>query len=427
MPGGDRPRAGPAGSAPEGPTLVSGVELLGEYRGSGYREAPCLLRLHGRTIEMSPLLYCICTLLDGRRDLNEVAGLVSEAMERRATADDIAYLIEHKLGPLGIVAGTAGSPTGPASRPLLGLALRGPVLSKAGVRRCAGPLRRLFHTPVVVVVLAAFAALDVTLWSDHSLGGAVTGLLREPGPLVGVVALTLVAAAFHELGHAAAGVYAGAEPGVIGVGVYLIWPVFYNDIDDSYRLGRAARLRVDLGGVYFNLCFMLVEGIGYVITRSPVLLVAIAVQHLAILQQSLPFVRLDGYYLASDLAGVPDLFGRIRPILGSLLPGRPASPLVTQLKTSSRAVVTIWVLLTVPLLAALLSLFLLRLPRLSTTLWDSIGMYGRSLARAGRDGAPWSATLDALQMLLLLVPPIGICFTIAHGLRSKLTKVGEPR
>jgi putative peptide zinc metalloprotease protein len=321
----------------------------------------------------------------------------------------------------------AGSPAGPAPRPLLGLALRGPVLPKVLVRRCAGPLRRLFHTPVIIVVLAAFAALELTLWRNHTLNGAVTGLLRKPGALVGVVALTLVAAAFHELGHAAAGLYGGAEPGVIGIGIYLIWPVFYNDIDDSYRLDRPARLRVDLGGVYFNLCLMLVEGISYVVTRSPLLLVAIAVQHVLVLQQFLPFVRLDGYYLVSDLAGVPDLFGRIRPIVGSLLPGRPPSALVTQLKTSARVVVTAWVLLTVPLLGALLALFVLRLPGLTAAFWDSIRIYGRSLVKAGRDGAPWSATLDAFQMLLLLVPPVGIGFTVAHGLRSRLTKVGEPR
>ena len=38
----------------------------------------------------------------------------------------------------------------------------------------------------------------------------------------------------------------------MGVGIYLVWPAFYTDVTDSYRLPRAARLRTDLGGLYFN-------------------------------------------------------------------------------------------------------------------------------------------------------------------------------
>ncbi len=130
------------------------------------------------------------------------------------------------------------------------------------------------------------------------------------------------AGAFHELGHATATRYAGAEPGAIGAGIYLLWPVFYNDLDDSYRLGRTDRLRCDLGGVYFNVLFILVLFVAFGLTGFTPLLVVAAAQHLVILQQFLPFVRLDGYYVVSDLAGVPDLFRRIRPVLAGLVPGR---------------------------------------------------------------------------------------------------------
>ena len=34
---------------------------------------------------------------------------------------------------------------------------------------------------------------------------------------------------------------------------------------------------------------------------------------------SYPVIRLDGYYLVSDLTGVPDLFARIGPVLRGLL------------------------------------------------------------------------------------------------------------
>ncbi len=39
----------------------------------------------------------------------------------------------------------------------------------------------------------------------------------------------------------------------IGAGIYLVWPSFFTNVTDSYRLSRAARIRTDLGGLYFNL------------------------------------------------------------------------------------------------------------------------------------------------------------------------------
>ena len=40
--------------------------------------------------------------------------------------------------------------------------------------------------------------------------------------------------------------------------------------------------------------------------------------------QLLPFVRMDGYHILSDLVGVPDLFARIKPTLARPHP-RPAA------------------------------------------------------------------------------------------------------
>ena len=45
---------------------------------------------------------------------------------------------------------------------------------------------------------------------------------------------------------------AGPRPGAMGAGLYIVWPAFYTDVTDTYRLGRGGRLRTDLGGLYFN-------------------------------------------------------------------------------------------------------------------------------------------------------------------------------
>ena len=88
------------------PRLAEGVELLGEYQGSGYSQPPSLVRrADGQVIQMSALLYQVACRIDGSRDPAAIAELVSEDLGRSLTADQVRYLITAKLLPFGIVAG----------------------------------------------------------------------------------------------------------------------------------------------------------------------------------------------------------------------------------------------------------------------------------------------------------------------------------
>ena len=71
-------------------------------------------------------------------------------------------------------------------------------------------------------------------------------------------------------------------------------------------------------------------------------------QHLIVLQQLLPLLRFDGYYVLSDLTGVPDILSRIKPIFRSLVRGRRNEPRVAELKPWVRVVVTAYLLALVP-------------------------------------------------------------------------------
>ena len=96
--------------------------------------------------------------------------------------------------------------------------------------------------------------LAVTWWVffERGLAPAAYDAFQRPQLLLLVFVVTVLSGGFHEFGHAAAARYSGADPGVMGAGVYLVWPAFYTDVTDSYRLGRGGRIRTDLGGLYFN-------------------------------------------------------------------------------------------------------------------------------------------------------------------------------
>ena len=101
----------------------------------------------------------------------------------------------------------------------------------------------------------------------------------------------------------------------MGIGLYLFWPAFYTDVTDSYRLGRAGRMRTDLGGLYFNAIVALgIVGVWWA-TGYDALLLVVATQILQMVRQLTPLIRFDGYHVLADITGVPDLYQRIKPTL----------------------------------------------------------------------------------------------------------------
>ena len=211
--------------------------------------------------------------------------------------------------------------------PLLALKLKVVVSDPAVTARITAPFAWLFRPLVVVPVLVAFAAVVGWVLFEKGLASGDPAGLRLPRP-----------AARRLPHHRAVGRLArvrarrrlprrGRDAGAMGAGLYLVWPAFYTDVDDSYRLPRRGRLVVDLGGLYFN---AVAGG-----RRSPALwscrarsalLLLVAAQLLLMLRQLAPVVRADGYHMLADLTGVPDLFRHIGPTLEGLLPWQWGQP-----------------------------------------------------------------------------------------------------
>lgn len=412
------------------PRLADGVELLGEYLDSGYRQPPSLVRRpDGQVIQMSALLYHVTARIDGTSDAETIATLVSADLGRTLTADQVRYLISGKLCPLGIVAGQGVPAVPQAASPLLALRARGTLLPDRAAGIAGDLLRPLFWWPVVAAVVIAIVAVDYWLFAVHGIGGGIRQVLRDPADLLVVLGLSLASAVFHECGHAAGCRYGGARPGRIGVGVYLVWPAFFTNVTDSYRLSRAGRLRTDLGGLYFNAVFMLALAGVYTATANQVLLLVIAFTHLEMLEQLLPFVRFDGYYILSDLIGVPDLFARVAPIMQSTLaavrgdPRASRDPRVSGLRRRARIAVTGWVLCVIPLLAAALGSLLLYFPAASRALWRSASIQAHLAVTAAAGHRYAMAALGGFDIILVALSLAGSLY-IVTGLARRAAAAG---
>jgi len=408
---------------------AAGLRELGGAQGSGLREPRYLLRrADGQVVQVSALIQSVLREMSPERDEGQVAAAVSAVVGRELTADGLQHLITTKLQPLALVEleGAGDAPARPAmADPLLSLRFRATLLPLGVVRVLARLLAPLFRTGVVLAAVLALVAADVQAFRRGSLSGALDQLFLTPTSLLVLLGLVTLGALIHELGHAAACQYGGARPGVIGVGIYLVFPAFYTDVTDSYRLDRIGRIRTDLGGLYFQLwCLLALDGT-FLLTGNGLLLLTALLMHVEMAQQLIPTVRFDGYFILADLAGVPDLFNRVGPVLLSRWPGRPTDPRVAELRPLARRLVTAWVLVVVPTLLAAFGWLGYSLPYLIRHTTTSIRQQSEAL-QAAWTSHDWPAVILAgLSIGLLVLPALGLLALFQQLLKATIRRLAR--
>ncbi|MFG2085324.1 MULTISPECIES: hypothetical protein [unclassified Spirillospora] len=412
------------------PALVDGAELVGEFKNSGYREPPQLICLPNRQlVRLPPLLFLVAKALYEHRDLagtdvaralDRVAATVSEQAGARLTAEQIVYLVDRKLAPLGVTTYSDGTPPPPDVKadPFLALRWKVAVFPESFTWFIGGLFAWLFRPVVMVAAVAGFLVSEGWLVTSNLLTGALSFTILNPVSILLVLGLGIASCAFHEIGHASACRYGGVRPGVMGCGIYLVWPAFYTDITESYRLGRGGRLRADLAGVYFNGIFIIGLTLAYLQTGFLPLLVTVLYVNLQMVQQLLPTLRFDGYYIMSDLIGIPDLFKYIGPILRRTLLRRPADARLRDLKRWPQVFVTVWVLTVIPVLVFQIGLIISQVPGLVVKDW---GMIRRLLYDAANGAGPLELITSGLQIILLVLPLAGVAM-ILYGVGRRLLR-----
>ena len=230
---------------------AEGVDLLGAVGGSGYKDGAALVRRpDGQMVQLPPMMYGLLEEADGSRDIAALAAAMSERLERRFDEEHVTALIE-KLWNQGLLAGSeANAPQ--KLNPLLALRWKVLITDPKVTKRITAPFEQLFRLWIVVPILVGFAVVFWFVLIHKGVASATAQAFNSPELLLLVVGLGIASAGLHEVGHAAACRYGGGRPGGMGAGIYVVWPAFYTDVTDAYRLPRRARLRTDLGGLYLN-------------------------------------------------------------------------------------------------------------------------------------------------------------------------------
>ncbi len=135
------------------------------------------------------------------------------------------------------------------------------------------------------------------------------------GLLLMAVALS-VAKVLHELGHAYTCKHFGCRVPSMGVALLVMWPVLYTDASDAWRLrSRRQRFCISAAGMAAELTLAVYATLLWSFLpdgplRSAIFLLATTTWIVTLFINLNPFMRFDGYYLLSDMLGIPNLQDR---------------------------------------------------------------------------------------------------------------------
>lgn len=409
----------------EYPKRAPEVELVGRMPEDAFDEECWLICYAGEHyIQATELLYQVLLHADGQTPVAEITRRITADTGKELSIDQVHWLITNRLAPSGLLAGVpteqaGGEPAMVTDAPLLGIRHRLPLLPYRLTAPITGILQRLYWPPLMATVVIATAILIAWIFRDGKVLESVRDVLFTPRLVLLLVGIELLTGLFHELGHASALRRANGRYGTIGFGLLVIWPVFYTDVTDAYRLNRLQRLRVDLGGIYFDLIMMLGLFLAYQITGESVLLVAIVTLGWKVLDQFNPFFRFDGYYVIADIMAIPEPLSLVGPFLRTHIPllrrrGRPLPPM----RPFARVTFSLYLVAVVAYLLLPIIVVGFGGAGLVDLVWESSQVYWHQFVTAWLHQGVIEKLAATLTFGMWLLVPIGLANLARHLLRQ---------
>ncbi len=229
---------------------------------------------------------------------------------------------------------------------------------------------RFFFGTQFSVLMAGFVSIAVILsianWESLFFSfGKLFSLYSIPLIVIVVCVITTI----HEFAHGLTLKHFGGKATEMGFLILYFIPAFYCNVSDAWMLQKRERVWVTAAGSYIQIFLWAIATVAWRLLAqetlaSQVCLITIAFSGIVFFLNLNPLIRLDGYYLMSDLAGIPNLrlksFGYLKNKLESWVAGVPCSKAEALSRREKR--IFLWYGLSSSIFTAiLLSLVVLRL------------------------------------------------------------------
>jgi hypothetical protein len=351
------------------PVLAENVQLM-PFDSSSVEKRFLLVRGDGRRWHVSEYLARVIEAIDGKQDVTAIAAVVAESLKRPVGTSDIDSVLNGFLTTNAILErpvtrewqGFSMEPGAPSPGRPSSMLFRQKLMWGWPLAAVTRVMAVLFRPPVAWVIAGALIAFQLGWCATHI--DTITNAMHSSwtDDVVMVLALAFSSMFLHEFGHASACRAFGAKEGEIGFAIYLVFPVFYCDVTDAWKLSRWQRAALDLAGMYGQCLFSTVMLGIYIGTHRDLYLwtfLAITASYIPNLN---PFLKMDGYWFLSDMLGVANLSQRV----GEMLRGDRST-----MQSMSRTMATITYLYLVASIAYMAGFFY----------W--LGKYAVALVRGG--------------------------------------------
>lgn len=211
-----------------------------------------------------------------------------------------------------------GDAVPPPSRGATPMLISQTIIPQPAVAKVAVCLAPLFQRSVAMT-LCTLSGIVVALYALMFGFDALfpTAVSRWPQALTGeswlaCIALFASCLVAHEFGHAAALASERQAPGAISVGLYWLLPVLHADVSAAWFLSRRGRVKVDCGGLYVQLLAvavlcLLAMSAALSDEAARIIHYAVVLNVVSMVMSLNPFLRFDGYWVYSDVSGIPNL------------------------------------------------------------------------------------------------------------------------
>jgi putative peptide zinc metalloprotease protein len=303
------------------PVLTEGIQVL-PFDSSSVEKRFLLVRRDGRRWHISEYLAGVIGAIDGKRNADGIAAAVSATLGRPVQREDIERVLTGFLATHDLVERPAGSwsesslaPAAPSPGRRSSTTLRLRLIWGRPLALVTRPMAWLFRKPFAWPLVCGMVGFQV-LWTLTHLKTISMAMHSSWTDDVAVVlALLMLSLVLHEFGHASACRAFGAKEGEIGFAIYLVFPVFYCDVTDAWKLSRRERAALDLAGLYTQGLFAALMLAVYLQSGRILFLFTFLAISASYVPNLNPFLKMDGYWFLSDMLGVANLSRRVGELL----------------------------------------------------------------------------------------------------------------
>lgn len=258
-------------------------------------------------IRINKLTHSLLKTLDGKKTIGEITIELNSSLATNQVHEKMIHdLLYQKLYPFGIIDNNEDAAKRKSANYLN---LRFPMIPKSIVEVLSNVFRILFTKPTTffyVFGILLIVLLSTTVYTSIQQDIFNIILLTKTHSII-IFLFGFLVCLFHEIGHTSALAFSKRKAGEIGVGFYLMYPVFYCDVSETWLLSKRRRLMVNLGGLYFETLVGILFLLLYFITFNPFFIWLNTIILVRFIVNLNPFLRRDGYWMLSDVVNMPNL------------------------------------------------------------------------------------------------------------------------